>query len=685
MRTGGHGLARSLAPAVAVALSTLLVAAVGTALGWQDIVDEFDRGVADQLALLSRAKGEAIADRWRGAARVIRAVAAGQSPDFAVATAGLHDGVLVYRERPGSKRELLLAAASKRPPRDLVAEPLPAAVTLIEDHREPWLVVAYTRPPATRWLVAQPLGSIVAQDMLRQWAFATTTVTAGRLDSGQPGQPSAKARLIGSYTVAPEGQLISVTVSTERAAAVRPALARFLRFCLAMAVPLLFCICSLGAIAGRAVVASLADHRRATERQALHEISEALLSAKTLRETLQLIVDRAGSVFSAAGASMALLDEASGDLRFEVATGSDGDAASGLPGQRLAAGAGLAGAVVSTGNAVLITAETAGEHAYVEPIERLGAPAGSLMGVPLTDQQGLCFGALCLVAQPAQSFTAADLVLLRSLGLTAAVAVARAAAAERDRERDRLANELDIARTVQQGLLPAAGLSLAGYDVAGASEPAHEVGGDFYDFVRLDDRRISVVIADVADKGLGAAMFMVVCRSLYYACGAGRQSPSETLRDMNERLVAMNTSNLFVTVFHAVLNLDSGQLDYACAGHLPPIWRRAADGDTCLVQARGMALGVVDPAPVGVGTLTLDPGDAVVLYTDGVTDALDAQEQAFGAERLVDVVANEPGLDAESMVAAIVAHVGRHVGTTPRFDDTTLLVLHRADSRARGS
>ncbi|MBI5834452.1 MAG: SpoIIE family protein phosphatase [Armatimonadetes bacterium] len=678
MRAERAALAKSMAPALAITLSTLLVAAVVTALGWQDIIDEYDHVVADQLAMLSRAKGDALARCHAGAVLVLDLESCGMPLSQGIRLARLPFGAAVYRQVGADRFELATNTSAERPPDGLLSPLPPAKVAVRGPADAPWLIVVVEHTIRTPYIVAQPLRRVVEPSSTDTGLGATTTLDTGPSDSAETAPRHTAARLVGQSSVELGRVQGRVTVSTERAKAVRPALHRFTRFCLAMALPLLACICLLGVIAGRAVVASLAEHRRAAERQALHQISEALLSAPTLREVLQCIVDRARGMFGAAGACLALVDPSTGDLVFEVASAAAEAAAQRLAGRRMATAAGLTGWTVANQEAVLRNGDSSTGAPVPSLDEALGGDRDSAMAAPLLDDQKRCFGAVCLVSASGHPFGEADLLLLRSLATTAAVATARAAAVEREREQARVANELDVARTVQQSLLPAQPLVCHGFDLDGASEPAHEVGGDFYDFNALDDGRVSFIIADVADKGLGAAMFMVVCRSLYYACGAGRRPTAETLADLNSRLVAVNNSNLFVTVFHGLLDPLTGRLDYACAGHLPPILWRAGAASATFVSERGMALGVVDAAPIGTGTLTIEPGDALVLYTDGITDALDADERAFGTDRLLAAVASGPHGGASALTAALMASVKRHVGATAPFDDTTLVVVCRS-------
>ena len=680
MRTERAGLARSLAPSLAVAVSTLLVALVVTALGWQEIVDEYDRSVADQLALDSRAIAQGLAHRCQAAGTVLNALDGGVPRDHCFESWPrdvIPDGALLAEWRQGRFTLAQALSPCKELPGALARwSPIgrPGRSAAIVREARLWLVIQDATSTGPIRLLAQPLDSLLDWPVGTRHLRKTVTIERGEADQAKPVRRHGEV-IGGGSSVALCGETWQVLVSVDRAQASGRALRRFTRFCLALALPLLACIGLLGVIAGRAVVATRAEQRRAHERQALHEISEALLSALTTREVLQCIVDRARAIFGAAGASLALVDAPSGELRFEVASAANAASADALVGARLPADNGLAAWAVARQQAALRSSASPDGPPAPDARELLGGDADSAMAAPLFDEAQRCVGALTLTAAVGRPFVDADLVLLRSLAVTAALAMARATAAERQREQARIANELDIARTVQRSLLPGLPLETGTISLAGAGQPAHEVGGDFYDYHDLGDGRVAFIIADVADKGLGAAMFMVVCRSLYYASGAGRRQPAETLAELNTRLVAMNTSNLFVTVFHGVIDASSGRVDYACAGHLPPVLWRQRDQQATLLSERGMALGVIDDAPIGGGSVTLSAGDSLLLYTDGITDALDASDVAFGTDRLLRAVGAASAVDAPALVSSLLAEVTAFVGSAPQFDDTTLLAV----------
>ena len=180
-----------------------------------------------------------------------------------------------------------------------------------------------------------------------------------------------------------------------------------------------------------------------------------------------------------------------------------------------------------------------------------------------------------------------------------------------------------MARDIQVSFLPERCPEPAGWEIAADWRAARGVGGDFYDFIELDDERLGLVIADVSDKGVPAALFMSLSRTLVRASALESRSPSRVLQRVNELITTETRSNMFVSVFYGILNLRTGNLTYANAGHNPPIlWR--AQGRSWLLTAHGMVLGVLEKVDLEEREVTLKPGELLILHTDGVTEPINA-------------------------------------------------------------
>jgi sigma-B regulation protein RsbU (phosphoserine phosphatase) len=216
-----------------------------------------------------------------------------------------------------------------------------------------------------------------------------------------------------------------------------------------------------------------------------------------------------------------------------------------------------------------------------------------------------------------------------------------------------------------------------GYQLAAAWRSARRVGGDFYDFMLLANGNVGIAIADVADKGVPAALFMALSRTLMRATSMSGRTPSDALRRTNTLIISDARSDLFVTVFYGLLHPRSGSFTYANAGHNPPLWLNVQSGTMQRLQQHGMALGVIPDVPLSEHGIQIGPGDVLALYTDGVTEALNVAGEEFGVEQLEQVMKAHAAGSAEEIVAAIEAAVDEFVGNEPPFDDFTLVVLKR--------
>lgn len=239
-----------------------------------------------------------------------------------------------------------------------------------------------------------------------------------------------------------------------------------------------------------------------------------------------------------------------------------------------------------------------------------------------------------------------------------------------------LQNELDIATRVQLSLLPEAMPPMPTFEIAGFMKPAKEVGGDFYDFFRLDKHRVGMVVADVSGKGIPASLFMAMTRTLIRATAPHMTTPGQILTSVNNFLQQNNDAEMFVTVFYGVLDERNGRFTYASGGHDPPILRDS-NGARPLPTTDGALLAMFDGLDYAETHIDLEPGSCLVLMTDGVTEAFNLDSEAFGDERLLDTISNLPTKQSPQQdVTDIVAAVDAFAGEAPQFDDITCMVLH---------
>jgi sigma-B regulation protein RsbU (phosphoserine phosphatase) len=254
-------------------------------------------------------------------------------------------------------------------------------------------------------------------------------------------------------------------------------------------------------------------------------------------------------------------------------------------------------------------------------------------------------------------------------------------ARELEKQRDRMEAELDLARRIQARLLPAAPPRVPGLDVAGLSESAREVGGDYYDHLELGGGRLLLVIADVSGKGVPAALLMSGFRAALMSQDLARSAPEAIAGRVNEFLNQSVEPGKFVTAFIGVLDAASGRLAYVNAGHNPPVVVRAG-GEVELLETGGVILGIMPGARYASGEATLARGDLVALYTDGVTEGADAANEMWGEERLTALLRSATTAVASDIASRIVRAVRAFEGERGPADDITVLVARRVESVA---
>ncbi len=250
--------------------------------------------------------------------------------------------------------------------------------------------------------------------------------------------------------------------------------------------------------------------------------------------------------------------------------------------------------------------------------------------------------------------------------------------AETTAAKERIESELKIAHTIQMSFLPKKFPPFPekdAFEIYAALEPAKEVGGDLYDFFLLDDDHLFFSIGDVSGKGVPAALFMAVTKTLVKGIAKHDMTPAQTLASVNAELVIDNDSSMFVTVFCAVLNFRTGELAYCSAGHNPPLLLPAGEGPRWLEVPPDFLLGVLEDASYRTTKISLAPGDVLLLYTDGVTEAMNEHKAFFSEGALLDAVGRCVDRSPRALVTQLLEEVKAFAGNEPQSDDITLLAL----------
>jgi serine phosphatase RsbU (regulator of sigma subunit) len=320
-------------------------------------------------------------------------------------------------------------------------------------------------------------------------------------------------------------------------------------------------------------------------------------------------------------------------------------------------------------------------------VEGVALRAG--LRAPLVAQQEVV-GLMLVHTTQKPRFAPGEVALLRAFANQAALAIQRTGLVEALRlkinqleaaqaelvTKERLERELELARQVQQDLLPHIFPMVPGYAFAARSEPARHVGGDFYDVILLDADRLGVVIADVSDKGMPAALFMALTRSLLLAEARRERSPRAVLINVHRLLQELGQPDMFVTVFYGVIDGSARRLTYTRAGHDRPFLLR--DGAVQKLGGEGALLGYLldtDELHLSEEQVDLAPGDKLVLYTDGLADAMSPDDRPFGLGRLMALLQSHASRPADELCAALFADLAVYQGSTEQYDDMTALIV----------
>ena len=405
------------------------------------------------------------------------------------------------------------------------------------------------------------------------------------------------------------------------------------------------------------------------------------VSALTLEQARHLIVATDGVVM--------LLDDESGALRIVAGFGEELPRLDGFR-----RGHGIVGAIAASGVAEIVNDVDVDRRRVTEQ-----TTIKALLGAPLRVGERVT-GIIALGSTIPMSYTAAELKLLNTLALQTATAIEnsqlfeRTVLAARERERllalqqetevarAKLANELELAARIQANLFPSALPHLNGYAMAAHNRPARRCGGDYYDVITTvapdGGARLLLCVADVSGKGLPASLVMSNMQATLRAL-LGRTASLPALADQASALLyAATTPEKYVTAAFVDLDPSSGTLKFVGAGHVDTLVVRHS-GEAVMLVSTGTPLGLLQPGlPFGESELTLGPGDLLVLYSDGVTEAQNAAEEEYGSERLLEVVRAAAAERPDAMIARILESIDAFAGDAPQFDDITLLVLTRA-------
>ncbi len=402
----------------------------------------------------------------------------------------------------------------------------------------------------------------------------------------------------------------------------------------------------------------------------LIEVNGLISSSLDLDTILENVMTISKKVMNADASSLMRVDEKTNELIYQVAQGTVGERLK--KEVRLKMGQGIAGTVAESGEPLLLEDAYAHPKFYRGNDEATGYRTRSMITVPLKVGSRITGVAQVINRLDGKPFDQDDLELFLALSNMAAIALENAKMHRQILEKQRLVKDMEFARTVQESFLPQKAPEVPGHRFSAHYTPALEVGGDFYDFIHLDRDRTGIVIGDVSGKGVPAALSMAKLGSDMRTLAFTEPSPATALMKLNDLLAERSRRGMFATLLYVELDTASGTLTLCNAGHLPAIVRRADGSLARLAAASGAPLGMLPGMQFSQETAALGHGDTVVLYTDGIVEAMNAKEELYGYDRFEALLRKSSG-DPETLKDAIIADVNRFTGLNPQHDDMTLV------------
>ncbi|CAI6081374.1 PP2C family protein-serine/threonine phosphatase [Cohnella sp. JJ-181] len=439
-----------------------------------------------------------------------------------------------------------------------------------------------------------------------------------------------------------------------------------------------------GGLAGGAGVYAVCRSRLRQARTLL-DISLQLNSTLKRSEQIGLIVERAKTILPVEAASVLLFDREKQELFFEVATGGKGEEVKRI---RLPLGEGIAGLVAQSGESIVVNDAASDPRWSSRVADSTGFRTRNLLTVPIVNG-GHVEGVLQVVNKSGgRPFTERDRLLLEAVALPMAVALENGrlyeqlessvhALAATTKIKERLESELQIAGGIQMSFLPRTMPSAQEpFDICALLKSAKEVGGDFYNFYKIDQTRLFFTLGDVSDKGIPAALFMAVALTLLKGKMKPDLSPGELLRMVNDEL-SKDDPMLFATIVCGVFDVETGETTLSEGGHCTPYLIRATGEVVPIKLRKSLPLAAMPESSYYDTVVTLADGDRLVLYTDGITEAENGAQEQYGGQRLQKFLGMTPGMSSAEVIDALLMDVFMFADGAPQSDDIAVLSLMR--------
>ena len=429
----------------------------------------------------------------------------------------------------------------------------------------------------------------------------------------------------------------------------------------------------------------------------LHGLGEAFSETIRPHELHRLIVEGATRILDAHGGALYMADRTGGKLTpafiskgcpplvdvppniVQQAAATPMALESYLRLHAIAPGEGMIGRVWQSGQPVCLSEFS--EAPELANLRKSAFGTASVMAASLSyGKQDL--GVLALANGPMGApFSQGDFVVFKSIAEQSAFALYNAIIYSMANEKKRLDHDLEIARDIQRILLPAEAPAINGFEISGINVPARQVSGDYFDYIHVDDERLGVAIADVSGKGVPASLIMAICRSVLRSEAARNPSPANVLQKVNRQLYPDIKEDMFISMAYLILDQGPNGVTLARAGHDAPLLYKRQSQSVTPIKPRGMVVGIdsgnVFDRITGDFAVSLERDDCLVLYTDGVTEALDTEGNEFGLERMIQSVRASATDGAQAIIRQVIDDVRNFTGSHPQSDDITLIAIRK--------
>lgn len=412
--------------------------------------------------------------------------------------------------------------------------------------------------------------------------------------------------------------------------------------------------------------------KKISEMKSLQDLGRVISSIFNLEELLRAIIQNATIVMKSKRCSIILVNDKTGDLYIKVAKGMD-EANDFTENIKLKSGGLITDFCIKQKQSLLVTdVETDDRFPETKDAKY---KTKSFIAVPLVINDRV-IGMISITEKyNNEIYNASDLQLLQIFANQAVIAIENARLYERLVVREKLERELEIAHNIQMSMMPQKYPDIKGISIAGVAIPAKEVGGDYYDFLPISESKVGITIGDVSGKGVPAALMMVMIHSILRAKVMSDHNPKDIVLELNKFMLNELEPRMFITLFYMILDVDNKKLKYTNAGHNYPMVFHCDNTEVDSLKDGGLLLGVFEAPMYEEGEYQLVSGDVVVMYTDGIVEAMDDKDEMYGYEQFCEFIHGIKHKKADEIKEDILQEMRRFMGETPQYDDLTLIVV----------